>query len=72
MHQYKVIAYADIDGTRREAAFRYADSPAQALQFYDEYSGAKNEEGNALYSLVTLQVAVYKTAGISDFRKLYT
>lgn len=66
MHLYKIIAYTDTDGKRFEAAYRYADNPAQALAYYDEYTAA------GTYSLVTIQAAVYKTVPITDFRKIYT
>lgn len=71
MHIYKIIAFSDISGTRKEAASRYADNPAQALQIYNEYSNAKDEDGNSVYSLVMIQTAVYKTVPISDFQKMY-
>lgn len=71
LHQYKITAYSDIGGSRSEVAFQYADGPMQALSIYDNYSKEKDEQGNYVHSLVTMSTCVYKTVGISDFRKIY-
>ena len=71
IHQYKITAFSDASGVRTEAAYQYADNPAQALAIYDSYTNAKDENGSAMYSLVTMAVCVYKTVSIGDFRKMY-
>lgn len=79
MHQYKIIAtyYSEAGALTNEYEFKYADTPEQAKEIYNDYNKQKyssvDEEGNVTVGSKKYKVQLYVLARkeISDVNAFF-